>query len=272
MHWLIKLYRHLNLLSIDVALGAVCCGAWFAKTFQVTLRPYALLSLGLTVWIIYTTDHLLDAQKIKAEASTQRHKFHQQHFKALWLLLGLAIVLDAVLIFFMRKPVLYAGMVLAAVVATYLVLSRWLGFLKEFVVAVLYCGGVLLPVLSLHETSLSPEGVLLIASFFITAWINVLLFAWFDHDADARDGYASFSVRFGKYLTMQFLRTLFFIQAAVLVVMAIQLQAKQPVMVLFMMNSILFLLFIKPGSFKPNDRYRLLGDAIFIFPIVFLLL
>ncbi len=78
-----RLYGLLNLLSIDVAIGAVCCALFFGRLLQVDILPYGLITLGLTVWVIYCADHLFDAARLKGRASTRRHQFHQDHF---WLL------------------------------------------------------------------------------------------------------------------------------------------------------------------------------------------
>src|SRR5689334_7150262 len=100
---LVKFYRLLNILSVDVALGAVCCAAWFATLFEVTLRPHAFVVLGLTVWIIYTADHLLDAKRTEGVASTKRHRFHQQHFSFLVVVLILTVITDLVFVFFITQ-------------------------------------------------------------------------------------------------------------------------------------------------------------------------
>ena len=103
MKYLIKFYRFVNILSIDVALGSVCCAAWFAEILNATLKPYALVSLGLTVWIIYTADHLLDARKIHAPASTERHRYHQENFTLLFYLLLFAVLVDLIFVFLLRS-------------------------------------------------------------------------------------------------------------------------------------------------------------------------
>ena|SRR5688572_29933788 len=100
-----QFYQYVNILSLDVAAGAVISALFFAQIFNVQIKPYGLLALGLTVWIIYTADHLRDAKKIKHRASTQRHRFHQQYFCSLTVFVGSAILLDAVTIFFIRRQV-----------------------------------------------------------------------------------------------------------------------------------------------------------------------
>lgn len=269
MNKLLKFYRLLNILSIDVALGAVCSGAWFAKYFDVQLRPYALIALGLTVWIIYTADHLLDAHKVKNEASTLRHKFHQTYFKTLVAFLVLACLLDFALLFFIRPQVLHAGVVLICIVAVYLLLNRWMSYIKEIAVAVLYCGGVMLPALSLETSGISTRHVIVIVCFFLTALINILMFSWFDFESDVRDGNNSFAVKFGKTFTKRFISILFVLQVALL--LALSSGGDFTTLLMFAtMNGILYLIFAASSRFNRLEYYRLAGDAVFLIPTVFL--
>lgn len=265
-----RFYRLLNILSIDVALGAVCCGAWFANYFEVELRVYALLCLGLTVWIIYSADHLLDARKVKGEASTLRHRFHQHYFKELSIVLLIISMIDFVLIFFLHTQVLVAGIFLICIVMVYLLLSRWLTYLKEIAVALLYCGGVLLPALSLKESDYATTEIFAMLCFFITALINVIMFAWFDHALDVRDGNNSFSTKFGKDFTKKLLIMLFVLQVVFLVILFVT-KSFLPLIVFGSMNCILCLLLIRSNQFNKSEYYRLLGDAIFLIPALFLL-
>lgn len=264
-----KVYRLLNVLSLDVALGAVCCAAWFAKGFQVQLRPYAYLALGLTVWIIYTADHLLDASKITREASTYRHRFHQKHFKILLTIILLAVIVDFTLLFFIRLKILYAGLGLFSIVILYLLVNRWLSFAKEIVIALVYSCGVLLPAFSLKQTSLSMSDTLWVASFFLTTLINLILFSVYDAHSDQADGSNSFVLTFGEVFTRKILSGFFILQAVLIGTLVYE--AMLPVsVVLFLMNATLLVLFLNQPFFRQFDRYRLYGDVIFLFPVVLL--
>ena len=148
MRYFLKVYRFINLLSIDVAIGSVCCSLFFSKLFKVSVLPYGFISLGLTVWIIYTVDHLLDAKKMQASATTNRHRFHQQHFQLLLSLVIVATGINSILLLFIRKPVLITGIVLVILVILYLLIQHSLKFLKEIFVAVVYTAGVILPAAS----------------------------------------------------------------------------------------------------------------------------
>src|SRR5690606_1037114 len=83
MSYALKTYRLLNSLSIDVAAGAVICALFLAEILRSRPGTPALIMLGLTVWIIYSADHLLDARRIEREAVTHRHSFYQRHFQVM---------------------------------------------------------------------------------------------------------------------------------------------------------------------------------------------
>lgn len=65
-------YRYLNALSLDVVLGGVISGLFFAKLLEVTLPSQVLVELALAVWVIYTLDHLWDAYRSQRPVKTFR--------------------------------------------------------------------------------------------------------------------------------------------------------------------------------------------------------
>lgn len=264
---LATLYRYSNLLSLDVAAGAVCGALFFSRLLQVGIRPAGLISLGLTVWIIYTCDHLLDARSVKAKASTRRHLFHQVNFRWLVWVVCIATVADAVIIFFIRRPVFFGGVALAGAVSIYLLVHRYAPFFKEVFIAVLYTMGVLLP--SASVTPLAPKQWpwLLILQFGLTALINLLVFSWFDHARDVRDGSVSLVTRIGAKAGRVCIVLLF----AVVFLLAPAASPTAAVYVLLVMNIVLLIIFLCPRFFSKDDRFRLLGDAIFFMPLAYYL-
>jgi hypothetical protein len=89
-----------NLLSLDAPLVAVVWLYMFAKTWRVVYLPWAAyIALGLVVWVIYTSDRLLDSSMAgeggKLEA---RHEFHRRHRGILKKLLIAATFLAVVLV------------------------------------------------------------------------------------------------------------------------------------------------------------------------------
>ncbi len=271
MHVLFRFFQHINVLSIDIVAGAIVSALFFGKFLEVEIKPIGLIALGLTVWVIYTIDHLWDASKIAHPAETLRHRFHQENFRLLSFFLCLAIIADAVAIFFIRRQVFEWGLVLTGVVILYLVFHRYLRFLKELFVASLYTIGVLLLSVTVTPIDLSAPHYLLIIQFAIAAWTNLLLFSWFDQSFDQRNDQNSFVTILGRKTTQVFLYSLFIGSFLLTIIEVIGNIAIVPVIILLLMNATLFLIFLFRRTLEKDDRYRLIGDAVFLLPLLLLI-
>jgi hypothetical protein len=267
MERLIRIYRFFNLLSIDVVLGAVCSALFFAHIFNVSIHPQGLLSLALTVWIVYTTDHLLDARKVIGNASTDRHQFHQRNYRILVPCVVVAVLADALIVFFIRRPVLEGGVVLIAGVAVYLLVQQYTKIFKEIFIAVMYTLGVLLPSVMVTRVPCHTWPWVLLVQFFLLALTNLLLFSWFDHERDARDKRSSFVTIVGPARTRSII-SLLFIVTALLTVFSHELKASG---YLLAADSFLLCIFLWPDFFRKTDRFRLVGDAIFFILLAYTL-
>lgn len=270
MSILFRAYQHINVLSIDIVAGAVVSALFFAKIFQVQIRIMGLIALGLTVWVIYTIDHLRDAKKISHRASTLRHRFHQENFRVLVFFLSIAVVADGIAIFFIRRQVFEWGLMLTGVVILYLIFQRSLRFLKELFVACLYTAGVLLLSITVTPLDMMMAHYLLIIQFAVTAWANLVLFSWFDHAFDQQDDQKSFVTILGKRTTQVFLSCLFGLNSLLTVIHYALETPVMPVVILLLMNVTLLLIYIFRKTLDKDDRYRLIGDAVFLFPALFL--
>jgi hypothetical protein len=268
-----KFYQFLNVLSLDVVAGAIVSALFFARIFGVPVSSWGVGALGLTVWIIYTTDHLADAKRVSTIASSRRHRFHQDHFMVLSVVVLVAMLIDGVLISFIRKPVLHSGLMLAGAVLLYLLFQRNLKYVKEFCGAFLYSVGVLLPAWSLSTVTMSLSQGLVVAEFCITALCNLLLFSLFDHHQDLRDHHHSFATVMGNRSTRFLLSTLFIFNGALMLLQFFWLVSAQGIMLaILLMNLLLLIIFIFHERFETDDRYRLVGDAVFLVPLFFFIL
>jgi 4-hydroxybenzoate polyprenyltransferase len=252
--------------------GAVASALFFGKIFQVHIKSFGLVALALTVWIIYTVDHLRDARKIEHSASTRRHRFHQENFRILIIFLVIALAIDAIAIFFIRRQVFEWGLILTSMVSSYLIFHRSLQFLKELFASCLYTSGVILLSISVTDVQVETPHLLLIIQFALTAWINLVLFSWFDLEFDKRDDQNSFVTILGKKTTQKFLISLHVVSVLLTIVQIAVGAPLVPVGILFFMNATLAMIFFKRDVFEKHDRYRLIGDAVFIFPVLSLLM
>jgi 4-hydroxybenzoate polyprenyltransferase len=271
MQQILQVYRFLNILSLDIVAGAVISALFFSEFLDVQILPYGLLALALTVWIIYTADHLRDARAIKHEASSNRHRFHQRHFKKLLILLSTAVVIDSVIILFIRTAVFEWGLILAVIVILYLVIQKHLRALKELFVAILYTCGVLLPSVAVTPIELDTVHIVLIIQFTAVAWVNLLVFSWFDYRRDMADEQSSFATFTGKPLTEIFIWGLTSIQILAVIPFWQSELYRLPAILFLSMNAILILVFVRARRTGRADKFRLLGDAVFFIPGFYLL-
>jgi hypothetical protein len=271
MQRLIRFYSFVNILSLDIAAGAVVSALFFSKILSVHILPYGLAALALTVWIIYTTDHLRDAMVIENTASSERHRFHQKYFRQLLVFLLIAIALDLVLILYARKPVFRWGVNLGSIVFIYLVVQRYLKILKETLIAILYTIGVLLPSLSVSEVTLSFEHYCLFIEFALVALMNLFIFSWYDYETDLADHQRSFATTAGRDTTRIFI---YLIAIAVLALWTYLVfsnfypAAATIVLSMAILHLTIFRLAKTPLSF--GTHYRILADAIFVVPLIYL--
>lgn len=136
-----------NLLSLDAPLVALTWQAFLAFCISVPLRPVGRITLGLTVWIIYLADRLLDVRGAPATRETERHRFHRRHNRLLWALLVLALCADlAAVIFWLRPAVFRSGLLPFTAVILYMgiVHRHRIPIPKELAVAILFTAGTFL--------------------------------------------------------------------------------------------------------------------------------
>lgn len=270
MEVLIRFYRMCNLLSLDVAAGAVICSLYFSKLLSVKSDGQSMVALGFTVWIIYTIDRLLDVKGMRREATSERHQFHQRYQKLLWILVVLGAMATIGIVYFLPPQVLIGGIFLSLLAGLYLLLQKHLKA-KEFFVAIIYTAGVLLSTLSV-TSEISFVAQLLIAQLFIIALINLLLFSWFEYASDKQDGHSSFVIRYGKTTTGKWLISLGVINFLIAIWILVQTSWQVAPFLFLSMTVVLMSIFYFQAFFQTNARYRLLGDAVFFIPAIGLFL
>lgn len=188
----------INWLSLDVVLGAMAGMLFFSRLLHVSLDWKMDLLLGLSVWVIYTADHLLDS-KGKAELDlSPRHQFHARNFKTLGaiVLLAMAIGLLGAIQVLGWSQELYWSIGLALLIAGSMVLIRWGGEKmngwKELSTAIYYGLGVSwIPMLRAHALDLNWKYGLLVGLFISLAFVNLLMLSCLDREQDKQAGFPS---------------------------------------------------------------------------------
>jgi 4-hydroxybenzoate polyprenyltransferase len=259
-----SIFQYINALSIDVSVGAVCSALFFAEYFRVKILPVGIASLGLTVWIIYSADHLLDAKRIRHPASTFRHRLYQENFSTLLIATIVACLIDSILIFFIRRPVFIGGVILIGMVILYLTLNRWWKIPKEIIIGYLYVCGVLLPSVTVTPMQVGDWPVSLIIQFFFTALLNLFIFAWYDRHHDTADQLSSFVLKFGEGKSRFVIGALYGMNLLLTILSGFEHGSN----IVLAMNVILLVLYLKADFFVKDERFRFIGDAVFIMPIL----
>jgi 4-hydroxybenzoate polyprenyltransferase len=266
MNRLLELYRYANVLSLDVVAGAVSCALFLCKVLECRPDGVSIVVLGLSVWIIYTVDHLVDARSIGKKASSVRHRFHQDHSSILIFLVAAALLTNVTLLFFVPDHIVKNGFVVSVFVAVYLVFHQRLAYAKEFVVALFYTIGVSLPALGEHN--FNEKNILLLMILFASAFLNLVLFSWFDYEEDLADGRSSLVTRLGKPFSERMIVFVF----AIITVVALLNYSDDTFYWIFSIAGIQMLMFLLRDTDAGRRGYRLVGDIAFCIPLIYVLI
>ncbi len=270
-----NLLRNFQLLSLDVVVGALAMGLFAVKLLQVNPNKWWWLVLALSVWAVYTSDHLIDGFSQKDLAVIQRHQIHYLFRIPLMVAIGLSSVVAVTLTFlFLNKTVIIVGVIIGFLAMLYLALvyisrKHQHYFHKEFFISLFYVAGIWLA-----PATAAPHGLLLfhrltMAAIVLLVWYEGILVSTFEMEKDIRDGHNSFAVNFGREKT-KFLLNILLI-AIVIVILILLVVAKneteyfsvllETIMVLSLLSIIKF-----PGFFSKHEYYKTFGELIFWLP------
>lgn len=274
-----KCYKQIQILSIDVALGSCAMAYLLAQVLSIQIPFIIYFSLGMCVWLIYTIDHLMDATKMQGNAVSPRHVFHQKYFEELaWIWLVVFVLTGFLSLAYLPIQTIKLGIIAAIFVVVHFVLVNFLGskisvlVQKEFGVAISYLLGVSVGPLSLIEVFPSYLYWVL-AQIFLYAFINLLQFSYFETEVDSQQGQTSIARSIGSKYLGNIINGILILALIVNIYCFKNFSEFLNIQsVLFVMYLALALLFLAKKHFQANEKYRLLGDMVFIFPLVLLFL
>jgi hypothetical protein len=109
-----------NLLCLDAPVIALVWQDYLARHYGMTLHPAGRAVLGLTVWAIYLTDHLLDVRHETNEGERARHVFCRRHLREVRVGLLLILCVDFLVACSLVRPVVFEyGLLVAGGVVIY---------------------------------------------------------------------------------------------------------------------------------------------------------
>ena len=274
--------KYFGFLSFDVVLGALASGVMAVRLLNVQMPGYWWLILGTAVWLVYTSDHLLDAVKMKNRPDAERRQFINRNFWGLSITVLIVGLLNLILsIYYLDKSVLYSGFLIGLIIIGYFLLINFLKikrriFLqKELIVALIYTAGIYIAPLLRINFLINAVQIILIVCFFLLVWSDILLIALFEYEKDLHDQFKSFPVLYGKQISQTVIKLILF--AVLLALIAINLFFKYNRLV-FVSSIILaciaalqFFLLKKRSLFSKNDTYRIFTEGMFYLPAVLLI-
>ena len=265
-----KPYRYFRWLSLDIVLGAVIFLKFLGILYGLSLPFTIYLALAIAIWLIYSVDHLIDSRN--ADTSDPRREFHKKHFKQIVFVAGLAAIIGLFDVYYLPVGIIRAGSILAACCVSYLMLVYFIPKLwfKELIVAFGYAAGIFLAPLVMVD-SIQMVDFLLFTQLAALALVNLLVFSVYDREKDDNNGFGSMALVMGSR-SVGLIWTLLFLLIGSSVGFGIFLPEKYLfiqftylIMTCMLMGIMRFQLF-----FSQNERFRVLGDAIFFVPAIFL--
>lgn len=276
----IRWWKIFNILSVDVVIGSVSGGILAVRLLHATPGFAWWIVLPLSVWIVYTFDHLIDGIRLKNNSHTVRHFFHYHYSKQIITVIGLMSVINIVLIaFFLEKQILLFGLFAGIITLIYLLIvyisgkKRSFLFQKEFFVALIYTVGIWGGPVALKSYQVSTPELFIIVSFFLTVWAAILILSVYEVEYDRLDKHNTFSINFGinktVYIIYFMIAVVFFISIGEIIVTP-DLQLAMASKILMIMDILLLIILNFPEQLKQNNIYRILVELIFWLPGLFL--
>ncbi len=254
--------RNIRWLSLHIAVGAICVLGLVdhVQGLQIGLAVYAALFHG--VWSIYLWDHWRD---IHREVLVNPRRLFHKRVKA-WIrgLLIVNLCVGAVWAVFLPLEVLIAGLSLSALCAVYFFGVHQFGRanLKEPLSAILYAGGIFLVPLVHGDLQ---SNLLMAGQLGLLAFANLTLFSLYEVDFDRMEGFSSIASNVGKATTERIIvLTLILLTSSVVFTYTWAGISLNYEIFIFAATVITAIIFGARGHFQVNERYRVVGDVLFI--------
>ncbi len=248
--------------------GTACGGLLAEHVTRTRMTPAWWIALLTAVWSVYAADHLLDAFRNRQPLVAYRHLFHHRHARILLPTLVFTVTAGLVAACGLHPPVRRFGVVLSVAVVAYLASAQGVllsSIPKEPVAGLLYAVGIWGGPL-LMAPSVSAPAILAASLHAFAAVLNLVMLGCFEAEVDRLEGSRSLGLSLGPDRVRQW--TLVgsvagFVSAVVLAALA---PAEDGI--------VFFVLAAQVGTpaamllgahwFRRRERYRLLGDSVFL--------
>ena len=259
-----------------MVLGAIVCNIMFWKLNKIPSEHSSavVIILGLSVWIIYVLDRLLDNQKLDFNL-TERHIFHQENAKILWYFLGLLVIICFIILFYLPINVIIFGVLISSLTGIYLFIISKIStknnfqHYKEPITAFVYVSAVFGTTI-LHKPQI--PSLLIGFIFLLIVFQNLLLFSLseFKKNINSVNLAQQFGIKRSNLIIIS-ITFMTIILGLYLIYFSNSNYEKQVVFIEIIMSIILLIINQFNTFFLTNDRYRWVGDGIFLLPLLIIL-
>ena len=254
-------------------LGAIVCNIMFWKLNNtLPKQSFAIVViLGLCVWIIYVLDRLLDNQKTSFPP-TERHIFHQKNAKILWYFIGFLAFVCLILVFFLPINIIAFGIITSLLTGLYLLIISKISpknnfqHYKEPITSFVYVSAVFGTTV-LHNPTI--DSLLIGFIFLLIVFQNLLLFSLSEFK-NYNKSY-NLAARLGikkSNIILVVITCGVIILGSILTGLSMTNYQNKVVFIELMMSIILLIINQFDHFFLTNDRYRWVGDGIFLLPLL----
>lgn len=272
----------MNLFQIDVVIGAVLSGMFASRVMQIAMPVAYWIVLGTAVWIMYTTDHLVDALRLGERSQSRRHLYVYRNFRTLKAVAVTLFFLDIVLvILFLGHVILVFGVVVGFLGLLYFYMlhrhggKKALLLPKELVVSLIYVAGIWGgPIL---DTAFPFEvyHLYLIVIFGLLVLAGVLILSYYDVTTDRADQHLTFTVTSGVQQTRRVLLVLCVLSisfAVFLWVVYTKGIVRHAAVVYILMSLSILVLIRNSNLLRKQETFRFLAEMVFWIPGLILLI
>jgi 4-hydroxybenzoate polyprenyltransferase len=263
-----------NLSLHIVAITVVHCLA-LAKVLEQTVPTHSVILLGLAVWVIYSTDHLLDSFKLISVPKAGRHYFHYRNSTLMIFTILLVCFLAFYLTIFIPAVTRWIGLGLTVFSVLYFTLiHKYNARFKEFFAAFVFSLGSITPLIQDWDFILDPRIVISFILLFFLVIMNLLVFSIFDLRYDRINGFDSLLQHIGLRKMNNILTV---IKILTLIIFAEGFSVSQSEnFSLFLLAYLAIYIFLSilhlfPARFSKGNLHQLVGDGIFLAPVIILI-
>jgi len=274
-------FYYYRLFSLDIIAGALASCLFAFKIIDVPASIPLFIVLGISVFSIYSFDHIVDGIRKEGFTDTGSHRFFFVHRKVLIGIVILAVMAGISLaVIFLDKEIIKFGIFVGIFLIVYFLFNQtkntaWQKmFFKEFWIAVIYT--LVIWGLPIIENSYLVEipAILMAISFGFLVLGNVLIYSYYGFISDGLEREKSIAIQFGRKKSRMFiiLALCFSADALLAELIFFHLFRSIDYTVLILMNFGLMLIIYQKDKFEKNNLYGVLADALFLLPVLSVLI